>query len=236
MGQHHFSIISQTLPQKSARIYSNQGNGPLIDLMPPCSRVLDVGCGVGDNARLIRARMPDCAIYGITLSEAEAQVARQVMSACCVLDLEGPEVAFAGQYFDVLLFSHVLEHLRDPADVLMRYLDRLVSGGWVLIAVPNILSWRMRIQFLRGEFEYGSAGVLDDTHLRFFTYFTADRFLLAKTPNLQVVSKTVTGSFPLWWLRRHVLPTVWSERIDRWACRHWPNLFGGQILIKAVKK
>ena len=106
----------------------------------------------------------------------------------------------------------------------------------MLIAVPNVLSWRMRLQFLQGNFEYESTGVLDDTHLRFFTYFTADQYLLAKSPDLQVSTKTVSGSVPLWWLRRHILPQRWSERIDQWGCRHWPNLFGSQVLIKVMKR
>jgi hypothetical protein len=112
----------------------------------------------------------------------------------------------------------------------------LNSGGQVLIPVPNILSWRMRLQFLRGVFEYESAGELDDTHLRFCTYFTADQYLFSKSPDLEVTHKTASGSVPLWWLRRHVLPQAWSEHIDQCGCRHWPNLFGGQVLIMAVKR
>ena len=135
-----------------------------------------------------------------------------------------------------MVFSHVLEHLQDPAAVLARFSRLLRSRGQVLIAVPNILSWRMRAQFLLGRFEYGSAGELDDTHLRFFTYFTADQYLLSKSPDLQVASKAASGSVPLWWLRRHFFPQVWNEYIDQWGCRHWPNLFGDQVIIKAVKR
>jgi len=199
--------------------------------------VLDVGCGAGDNALIVNARYPTCQVYGITHSSAEAEIAGKVMAHCWVFDLEGdlpPDLA--DQTFDALIFSHVLEHLRDPAAVLTRFISLLREGGQVLIAVPNVLSWRMRMQFLFGRWEYESAGVLDDTHLRFFTYYTADQFLLSGAPNLSVLSKTATGSVPLWLLRRHLLPKSWCVRLDQWGCRHWPNLFGGQILIKAVKK
>lgn len=222
-------------PPVADRIYSNQGNSPLIDLLGKgYNRLLDIGCGAGDNAALIKSRHPECDVFGITHS---VDLARRHMTQCWVFDIEDkfPD-DLAKQSFDVLIFSHILEHLRDPAVVLARFSRLLRSGGQVLIAVPNVLSWQMRLQFLRGNFEYESAGVLDDTHLRFFTYFTADQYLLSKSPDLEVTCKAASGSVPLWWLRRHVFPQAWSEHIDQLGCRHWPNLFGGQILIKAVKK
>jgi hypothetical protein len=72
--------------------------------------------------------------------------------------------------------------------------------------------------------------------LRFFTFLTADRYLLAKSAELKLVSKTVTGSVPLWWLRRYILPASWSARLDQIGCRLWPNLFGDQVLMKAIKE
>jgi hypothetical protein len=130
----------------------------------------------------------------------------------------------------------VLEHLRDPAAVLAHFTLLLRKDGEILIAVPNVLSWRNRLQFLGGDFEYESEGALDDTHLRFFTYFTADKFLLSKSPCLELAHKTVSGSVPLWWLRRYVFPRRLTEYFDRWGCRHLPNLFGGQVLIRAIKQ
>ena len=220
------------------RIYSNQGNPPLINLLgKSCKRLLDIGCGAGDNAVLVKARYSECDLFGITHSAAEAELAQKYMKRCWVFDIEDelPD-DLAQQSFDALIFSHVLEHLRDPAVVLARFSRLLRSGGQALIAVPNVLSWRMRLRFLLGRFEYESAGVLDDTHLRFFTYFTADQYLLSKSPDLELANKVADGSVPLWWLRRHVFPQRWSERIDQWGCQHWPNLFGGQVLIKAVKQ
>jgi len=229
------SGITSPIPE---RIYSNQGNSPLIDLLGNgCKRLLDIGCGAGDNASLIKSRYPECDVFGITHSAAEAELAKKYMAQCWVFDIEDklPD-DLAHQSFDVLVFSHVLEHLKNPSEVLAKFSRLLHSGGQVLIAVPNILSWRMRLQFLRGNFEYESAGELDDTHLRFFTYFTADQYLLSKSPDLEVASKTTSGSVPLWWLRRYAFPHGWSEHIDQWGCRHWPNLFGGQVLIRAVKR
>jgi 2-polyprenyl-3-methyl-5-hydroxy-6-metoxy-1,4-benzoquinol methylase len=218
------------------RIYKNHGNAPLLALLDNEPRkVLDVGCGAGDNAGLIKAKYPSCEIHGVTHSAAEAEIAKQWMTACWVFDIE-KEIPgqLSAMRFDAVIFSHVLEHLRDPAAILNKFAHLVPRGGCVIIAVPNTLSWAMRWQFFRGNFEYRSDGVLDDTHLRFFTYVTADRYLLAKSPKLKLVSKSVTGSVPLWWLRRYLLPKSWSRCIDGLGCRIWPNLFGDQVLIKAV--
>jgi 2-polyprenyl-3-methyl-5-hydroxy-6-metoxy-1,4-benzoquinol methylase len=218
------------------RVYRNDGNLPLIDLLDSGVRgILDVGCGAGDNAELVTARYPGCEIHGITYSAAEADIAKWRMASCRVWDIESTiPKDLAAMRFDAIIFSHVLEHLRDPGSVVNKLSHLLRSRGVVLIAVPNTLAWAMRLQFLRGNFEYQSAGVLDDTHLRFFTYLTADKYLLVKSPHLKLVSKSVTGSVPLWLLRRHILPRKWSASIDKLGCRLWPNLFGDQVLLKAV--
>jgi 2-polyprenyl-3-methyl-5-hydroxy-6-metoxy-1,4-benzoquinol methylase len=229
----------QEITQTDAeRVYSNQGNLPLVSLLDrTCDRLLDIGCGAGDNARLIKSLHPECEVFGVTHAGSEAGIAQKYMAQCWVANVEEdlPE-NLATQTFDAILFSHVLEHLRDPAEVLRR-VSRLVRvGGQVLIAVPNVLSWRMRIQFLRGDFQYESSGVLDDTHLHFYTYLTAAPLLFAKTPDLKLTVQSATGSVPLWLLRRHLLPRSWCRRIDELGCRHFPNLFGDQVTLCAVKQ
>jgi SAM-dependent methyltransferase len=225
-------------PEGEGRVYAAAGNRPLIHLLSARThRVLDIGCGTGGNAALTKSRFPHSEVYGVTHSVAEAEAAGQYMRHCWIADIEGQHPSdLADERFDTQIFSHVLEHLRDPADVLARFGKLLAAGGQILIAVPNVLSWRMRIRFLLGDFEYEAGGVLDDTHLRFFTYFTADRMLLSKAPELELASKTASGNVPLWLWRRHILPIGWSHKIDEWGCQRWPNLFGDQILIRAIKR
>jgi hypothetical protein len=99
----------------------------------------------------------------------------------------------------------VLEHLKDPVAVLRRAIRFLSDGGQVMIAVPNVLERRNRIQLLMGNFEYEDAGIMDRTHLR-FTWHTAVKTLIDPVPELCLESKVAEGSLPLWWLRRLVFP------------------------------
>jgi 2-polyprenyl-3-methyl-5-hydroxy-6-metoxy-1,4-benzoquinol methylase len=219
------------------RTYRNAGNPAVVALVDRETRVvLDVGCGAGDNAALLLDRDPEKQIYGVTGSESEAQLATRYMQHCWVTDIEAELPAAIGtRQYDCVVFSHVLEHTRDPASVLARFTQYLRPGGSVIIAVPNVVMWRQRWDFIRGRFEYTEGGTLDQTHLRFFSYRTAETYLFANAPEMQIVHKSAPGSVPLWILRRRVLPKRVSEQIDAWASRIWPNLFGSQILIKGMK-
>jgi SAM-dependent methyltransferase len=222
----------------SARVYENLGNSLVVDQVDSaCRRVLDIGCGAGDNAHLLKSKLPDCQVFGITRSDAEAKRARVCMTECWVDDIEGDIPGYLQQErFDCLLFSHVLEHLRNPADVVARLSQLVRKGGQVIIAVPNVMFVNMRVQFLRGDFQYHpEGGILDDTHLHFYTYYTADRYLLSESPDLQLTKKVVSGHIPLPLLRGRVIPKPTAKAIDKWGLRHWPNLFGDQTVIAAVK-
>lgn len=223
--------------QLSDRAYSNTGNQPLVELVNGnCLTILDVGCGSGDNARLFKQLNPQRKIYGITLSSTEHERASQSMEQCWVADIESASLPFLeGMEFDAVVFSHVLEHVKEPAKILSRFLLYLKPGGEILIAVPNVLELKQRVKFLMGKFEYEQEGIMDSTHLRFFTYHTADRYLIDGERQLKVISKHAEGSIPLWILRRHVLSKNISSWLDRKCSCLFPNLFGGQILIKARK-
>lgn len=208
------------------KIYRNGGNVELLRLLPrTATKILDVGCGAGDNARLLRQR--GCRVWGITLSEAEADLARPFCEEVIVADVEASDLDFPTDFFDAVLCSHVLEHLVNPHPVLKRLSRHLTADGVVLIAVPNMAHWRMRLRWLRGNWKYEDSGPMDRTHLHFWSYWTAHELL---PPPLSLRAHVAGDpAVPLWPLRR-VAPRL-CKSIDRTLCRLWPNLFAIQTLL-----
>jgi SAM-dependent methyltransferase len=218
------------------RVYSDAGNPRVVELIDrDLVDVLDVGCGSGDTAALLRARDPHKRIDGITASRAEAERAASRLDHCWVANVEEalPQ-ALTERRYDVLVLSHVLEHMREPERVVARFAALLRPGGVCVIALPNVMVYRQRWQFLRGRFDYQAQGLMDETHLRFYSYDSAPR-VLSQTPELSIVHRDVTGSAPLWRARRMLRPPM-AAAIDALACRSWPNLFGAELLLKCRKQ
>lgn len=127
-------------------------------------RVLDVGCGFATTSARIEKLGNE--VTGIESSAEACAVARTRLSHVVEADLI--EAAPQGTY-DAILFADVLEHLPWPVGVLKRYLQWLAPGGSVIISLPNVGLWSVRFAHLFGSWEYEETGVLDRTHLRFFT-------------------------------------------------------------------
>lgn len=141
-------------------------------------RVLDVGCGYASTSQYIHKSGND--VTGIENNPASVKVAGTRLSRVIphdLTDLSAIDAALAGEEFDVLLFADVLEHLVDPQSVLKHYLRFLRAGGSVIVSLPNVALWSVRLQLLAGMLNYADSGVLDRTHLRFFTRSSAKALL-----------------------------------------------------------
>ena len=135
--------------------------------------VLDVGCGTGVNGEVIRRS--GAHVTGIERSAAAAAIAKQRLDEVIELDLLSERLfqQLANRRFDLIVFGDVLEHVAEPLEVLSKFTPLLEDGGHVIVSLPNVAAWPIRLKLLRGDFSYDSSGILDRTHLRFFTQKSA---------------------------------------------------------------
>ena len=147
--------------------------------VPPGSRVLEVGAHTGFFSQALRER--GCRVTALEVDARAAAHASAHADRVVVGDVEDAAVrAELGGPFDVVLLMHVLEHLVDPWAVLRAMRAQLDRGGRTIVLLPNVACWRVRkALFLDGRFEYEDTGILDRTHLRFFTLDTARALLEA---------------------------------------------------------
>jgi 2-polyprenyl-3-methyl-5-hydroxy-6-metoxy-1,4-benzoquinol methylase len=149
-------------------------------------KVLDVGCGIGLNGAA--AKRAGARVTGIEIVPASIARAREILDEVLSVDIDSDEAiraALGEQRFDLILFADVLEHTPDPLAVLSRLLPYLEEDGHVILSLPNVAAWPVRLGLLAGRFDYQPSGILDDTHLRFFTRKSAVE--LAEQAGLEVL-------------------------------------------------
>jgi 2-polyprenyl-3-methyl-5-hydroxy-6-metoxy-1,4-benzoquinol methylase len=171
-----------------------------IDLACQGKRILELGCADGYISRHLNER--GCRVTGVEIDAEAAGRARPWCEKVVVHDLNHPEwVQQVGDGFDTVLCGDVLEHLVQPEIILWQIHRVLAPGGRVIICLPNIAHIRIRLKLLFGKFEYASAGTMDVTHLRFYTYKTARE--LIEHSGFKIVSyhPLVGGGAPTRWLR-----------------------------------
>jgi SAM-dependent methyltransferase len=215
-------------PVCNERIYAGS-NRPLLQLIAPfpAGVALDCGCGTGENARVLRQM--GWRVTGITVSTRELEMASECCEAVLLGDLNWGIPKEARGPFDLVVFSHVLEHLLQPEVALSEARRLLSPDGHIIVALPNVLYWRLRIRFLLGEFKYEPTGIMDETHVRFYTFRSGMDLL--RSNGFEIVSTLGDGDLPLPFLRR-LLPAL-ARFLDQLASRLVPGLLGAQILYVA---
>jgi 2-polyprenyl-3-methyl-5-hydroxy-6-metoxy-1,4-benzoquinol methylase len=213
------------------KVYHNAGNSQVLRWVPAnAKRVLDVGCGAGDNAQALAGRM---VVDGITLSEREAVLARKFCERVWMYNLEYGLPAEAGPEYDVIIASHVLEHLCRPEMLLRGIAKCLAEDGLFIVALPNLLYWKNRWNLLCGRFDYAETGIMDNTHYKWYTFASAGRMLEAQ--GFVVEQAYADGNFPLPWVRRW-FPAGVVRAVDQYSSRQWPGLFGWQMIYVARRR
>lgn len=196
----------------------------------PPARILDLGCSDGSLAQRMRALGHEVTGVDLTKHDAVAERVDHFVEA----DLDHGIPAEVGSGFDVVVCADVLEHVRDPEALLTQAGALLAAGGSVVASVPNFGHWYPRTRTALGLFDYDRRGILDHTHVRFFTKRSFER--LVGHAGMAIVRRDVTG-----------LPVDVADRggdanvsgklgaiatIDRIATRVRPQLFGYQFIYE----
>ena len=161
-------------------VYADIPNPDLLDRIPMnAARVLDVGCGAGALGLEFKRRNPSARVYGIEHDAEAAAIAAARLDVVAHVDVEAEPFPFGDTMFDCIIYGDALEHLRDPWRLLRLQAARLAPKGVMLICMPNVEHWSFADRLLRGTFDYENSGLLDRTHLRWFTVETTRRALRA---------------------------------------------------------
>ena len=207
--------------------YSSHGRIlQMVQGRPPL-RILDVGCGPG----WLAAALTEAGHTVVGVDIAEADGVRDRMSRFVQADLSQGIPDAVGDDFDLVIGADVIEHLADPAELLGDMASRVHAHGSVIASVPNISHWYPRFRITAGRFDYDQRGVLDATHLRFFT---RRRFLrVADEAGLEHVAHRHTG-LPLdaLGLSDHALVAGTIGRADRLLVKWWPTMFAYQFVYE----
>ena len=165
--------VAEAVQDNSHPDYFSRVNPTLLALLPRhASSVLEIGCGSGALGRAFKTFAPNARYVGVEFDSTAAGNARRYLDQVVHGDVESLDPATLiehGERFDALVFGDVLEHLRDPWQTLSRLLPLLADDGEVLACVPNVQHWSVLLGLLRGQWRYAREGLLDQTHLRFFT-------------------------------------------------------------------
>lgn len=152
-------------------------------------RILEIGCSSGQTLAWLKTIYPDARTVGVDGHQPiKDQIAANADEAV-IHDLEQPLPELGT--FDLILALDILEHLREPAVVLRGLAQRLTPGGRLIVSVPNISHHSILSGLLKRRFEYQEAGILDRTHLRFFTESSA--IALLNEAGLSVKAGVVNG-------------------------------------------
>lgn len=151
--------------------YPDFANPDLLDRIPLSAQVvLDVGCGAGALGAAYRLRNPRARLLGIDSHPELVAIAAERLDEVAAVNVEDEPLPFdVPEGIDCVVYGDILEHLRDPWRVLRRHMEALTPNGIVLICIPNLEHWSFVERVLRGNWEYEPSGLLDATHLRWFT-------------------------------------------------------------------
>ena len=204
--------------------------GILRSWMPAGRRVLDIGCGTGSATLIVNQGKKN----DVVCIEPDPERAARAQARQLHVHVGSLDESFNRLYgqFDVVMMSDVLEHLPDPSTMLESIHTTLAPDGILLLSVPNVAHWSVRLSLLVGSFEYAPTGIRDATHLRWFTARTIRRLVEESGFEVLKFAETAGQELPVY----HRAPWRWMpskvrRNIAKQGARWMPQLFGCQHVL-----
>lgn len=194
-------------------------------------RVLEIDCGPGVLASLMRERGADVLATDLSLVAVERARAKGITAQ--QVDLDTEPLPYPDGTFDTVVSNSMMEHRFFPERTLDEAVRVLRSGGRFIACLPNMAHWICRWWLLTGRFPYVKNSPTDLLHLRFFT--VAEARALCRTRGLRVIE--LDGSASLW-AKEFYPPLIRSRRLRRtytWLAHQWPSLFARDFVIVCQK-
>lgn len=193
-----------------------------VSLIPENSKILEIGCATGFMGEYL-IKNKKCHVTGVEIGRQESKEAKKRLNRVIEGDIENDTIfELIHDKFDVIFASAVIEHLKNPWKILKSLKKYLKKDGILIVTTSNIAHWSMRLQLLKGKFEYEKYGILDDTHLRFFSIETFKKLIEDSGYRIDYFSiDSVGGGLP---------------KISKFLGKFFPGLFAYQMLIKASVK
>ena len=155
--------------------------------------VLELGCSMGATLSRIKRMWPKAGVHGVEYVDTVARIAAS-MNDVIQGDVENMEIPYKQEQFDYIICADVLEHLRDPEGTIKRFMPYIKKGGHFIISLPNVRHFSVCLSLaLLGRFDYADEGILDSTHLRFFTLGTAQEMIERTGLKIEEVQRNFNG-------------------------------------------
>ena len=186
----------------------------VLDEVSKPESVLDIGCSYGDLGVMLKQK--GCMVDGVEIYEPAYTEAKKVLNYVYKIDMDHPDLIQTEilNSYSLITLMDVLEHFKDPQSVLSACRRKLSKDGRVIISLPNVVNIRERILFFFGYFDYKEYGVLDKTHLHFYTKKTAIALMSSVFLEVRLIECTPRYDF----LKRFV--------------KFWPEMFALQFVIE----